>query len=374
MARSEHHPNGLIHYNPQLAYKGYTLFSANQHYAYLIDMEGRYVHEWRCDMGIANPTLLPNGHLICMAMPSPDVQGQRGLNGQAAACFELDWDSNIVWRYDDPWMHHDYQRLPNGNTLLVKWAPMPKSMVKKVKGGHHAEGDDPNEMLGDLFIEVTPEGEIVKEWKSWAHFDSKTEIAAPYYHRREWSHCNSVSLAPNGDWLISFRLINTIMQVNPKSGKVRWKWCDGTTAAQHDVKYATEKTITIFDNGVYRKSGGEWSRAIEIDAKTKEILWEYTDNPPFSFFTLMGGSADVLPNNNVLICETSKGQFFEVTRDKKVVWEYINPMFVTNPRLGGGRMNMVFRAHRYGPDFPGLAGRDLDPARHANLNRLYGTM
>jgi hypothetical protein len=26
---------------------------------------------------------------------------------------------------------------------------------------------------------------------------------------------------------------------------------------------------------------------------------------------------------------------FEVTRDRKVVWEYINPIFVHNPRLGG---------------------------------------
>lgn len=373
MARSEHHPNGLIHYNPQLSYKGYTLFSANQKYAYLIDMHGRFVHEWRCDEGITNPTLMPNGSLMCMAMPSEEVQGQRGLNGQAAACYELDWDSNITWRYDDPWMHHDYQRLPNGNTLLVKWVPMPRSIVKKVKGGYHAEGDDPSEMLGDVVIEITPEGEIVKEWKSWDHFDTKTEVGGPLSHRKEWSHCNSISLAPNGDWLLSFRRISTIVQVNPKSGKIRWKWGDGTTAAQHDVKYASDDTITIFDNGVHRANGMEFSRAIEIDAKTKEIVWEYHDNPPFSFFTLMGGSADVLPNNNVLICETSKGQFFEVTRDKKVVWEYINPLFVDNPRLGG-RMNLVFRAHRYGPDYEGLAGRDLDPAKLANMNRLHGVM
>jgi hypothetical protein len=59
-----------------------------------------------------------------------------------------------------------------------------------------------------------------------------------------------------------------------------------------------------------------------------------------------------------------------VTRDKKVVWEYINPFFFSNPRLGG-RMNLVFRAHRYAQDAPALAGRDLDPGRYANLNRLY---
>ena len=372
MARSEHHPNGLIHYNPQLSYPGYTLFSADKDKAYLIDMQGRFVHLWQCPLGITNPEILPNGNLIALAMPSEAVEGQRGLNGQAAACFELDWDGNVVWQYDDPWIHHDYQRLPNGNTLLVKWMPMPRSIVKRVKGGYHAQDDDAGHMLGDVVIEVTPDGEIARDWKSWHHFDPKTEIICPLDHRMEWSHCNSISLTPKGDWLMSFRRISMIAQVNPKTGKIRWKWADGTTSHQHDVKYASDDTITIFDNGVHRKSM-DFSRVLEVDAKTRKILWEYADNPPFSFYTVMGGSVDRLPNGNMLICETSKGQFFEVTRDKKVVWEYINPLFVSNPRLGG-RMNLVFRCHRYGADHPGLADKDLDPARHGNLNRLLGTM
>jgi len=372
MARSEHHPNGLIHYNPQLSWPGYTLFSAETDKAYLIDMHGRFVHQWQCDLGLTNPELLPNGNLIALAMPSKDLEGQRGLNGQAAAIYELDWQGNIVWQYDDPWMHHDYQRLANGNTLIVKWAPVPKSLTKRIKGGYHAEGDDPTHMLGDMVLEVTPQGEVVNEWRSWEHFDPKTEIICPLDHRMEWSHCNSISLAPNGDWLLSFRRISMIAQVNPKTGKFRWRWSDGTTSHQHDVKYTSEGTITIFDNGVHRKTM-DYSRVLEVDAKTREILWEYADNPPFSFYTVMGGSVTKLPNGNMLICETSKGQFFEVTRDKKVVWEYINPFFVNNPRLGG-RMNLVFRCHRYGPNHPALTDKDLDPLAYRNLNRLYGLL
>lgn len=371
MARSEHHPNGLIHHNPQLTWPGYTLFSADTDKALLMDMDGRFVHRWQCNLGISNPELLPNGNLIAFAEPSEEVKGQRGLNGQAAAIFELDWDSNIVWRYDDPWIHHDYQRLDNGNTLLIKWQKLPKTLVKRIKGGYNADDDDPTHMLGDKVIELTRENDIVREWKSWEQFDPKTEIICPLDHRLEWSHANSISLAPNGDWVMSFRRINTVIQINPKSGKLRWKWNDGVTAHQHDAKYSSKDTITIFDNGVHRK-GIEYSRVIEIDAKTKEILWEYADNPPFAFYTFMGGGVDLLPNGNMLICETSKGQFFEVTRDKKVVWEYINPFFVANPRLGG-RMNLVFRCHRYGVDHPGLVDKDLDPDKLANLNRLYAT-
>jgi len=369
MARSEHHPNGLIHYNRQLSFRGYTLFSAGGDKALLMDMEGRFVHQWRSRKGITNPELLPNGNLIALASPSETVEGQRGLNGQAASCFELDWDGNVVWEYEDPWMHHDYERLPNGNTLLVKWEPMPKSLVRRVKGGYNNPEDDPKHMLGDVVIEVTEDGKIVKTWKSWQHFDPATEIICPLDHRMEWSHCNSISLTPKNNWLLSFRRISMIAEVNARTGKIKWKWGDGTTSHQHDVKYSSDSTITVFDNGVHRR-GIDYSRAIEIDARTRKIVWEYADDPPFSFYTLMGGSVDRLPNGNMFICETSKGQFFEVTRDKKVVWEYINPFFISNPRLGG-RINMVFRAHRYGVNHPGLKDRDLDPDRYANLNRLY---
>lgn len=372
MARSEHHPNGLLHHNPQLSYRGYTLFSADRDKAFLIDMEGRIVHQWQNARGLTNPELLPNGNLMALAAPSESVEGQRGLNGQAACCYELDWQSDVVWEYEDPWMHHDYERLPNGNTLIVKWVEMPKGLVRRVKGGYNDPEDDPKYMLGDLIIEVTVDGEIVKEWKSWEHFDPATEIICPLDHRKEWSHCNSISLTPKGDWLLSFRRISLIAEVSSKSGKIKWKWSDGTTSHQHDAKYASNDTITIFDNGVHRK-GIEYSRVMEVDAKSHEVIWEYADNPPFSFYTVMGGSVDKLPNGNMLICETSKGQIFEVTRDKKVVWDYVNPFFIANPRLGG-RINMIFRAHRYGVDHPALEDKDLDPSRYGNLNRLYGPM
>ena len=36
------------------------------------------------------------------------------------------------------------------------------------------------------------------------------------------------------------------------------------------------------------------------------------------------------------------------------------------------KSNAIFRAHRYAPEFSGFTGRDLDPARYANLNRVLG--
>ena len=63
------------------------------------------------------------------------------------------------------------------------------------------------------------------------------------------------------------------------------------------------------------------------------------------------------------------GQLFEVTPSNQIVWEYISPFLARNQH---GLNNGVFRAHRYDPDHPALSGRQLDPSRHGNLNRLYG--
>ncbi|MDE2843043.1 MAG: hypothetical protein OXN21_06645, partial [Chloroflexota bacterium] len=61
---------------------------------------------------------------------------------------------------------------------------------------------------------------------------------------------------------------------------------------------------------------------------------------------------------------------FEVTPNREIVWEYINPEFIYSAR-DGIRANSLFRAHRYGPDHPALPDKDLDPARFAALNHLY---
>ena len=70
IARSEHHPDGLIYYNSRLAYRGYTLFSGDEDKAFLIDMKGNVVHQWQSESGISNPELLPSGNLICLGTVS----------------------------------------------------------------------------------------------------------------------------------------------------------------------------------------------------------------------------------------------------------------------------------------------------------------
>jgi len=371
LARSHQYRTGLIHYAKDFAYRGYTLFSGGRPACtYLVDMEGRFVHRWSHPRGISYAKLLPNGHVLCRAPSSPEVQGLRSLNGQSPSVFELDWDGNLVWEYNDEWLHHDQHRLDNGNTLLIAWRWISEALTADVRGGI-SKPEDPPRMLADVVLEVDARGEVVREWRSWEHLKVDEDVICPMDHRLEWTHANSIDVTPEGDWLLSFRRTHTVVAVDPVTGAFRWKWGRGVVSHQHDAKILPNGNLLLFDNGVHRFGESDFSRVLEVDRERSEIVWSYADEPPFHFYSVMAGSADRLPNGNTLVCHASVGRFFEVTSGKEIVWEYVNPFYVANPRLGG-QINIVFKVHRYGADDPALAGRDLDPARWANLNRLYG--
>jgi len=241
---------GFRYHVSSRAYDGYTLFAPlGGPGVWLIDMEGNFVHHWDVEHG-AGPhgVLLPNGNLL-FAGATPD-NPIADLGGGGGELLEIDWNGNVVWRYDDPYMHHDFQRLANGNTMILRWVKTPRDISARVKGGMPGTEMD-GELWSDCFREITPGGEIVWEFKE--------DLALKYY--------------------------------------------------------------SSFISGCQR-----------------------------------------LPNGNTLICEGTLGRFIEVTPDKEVVWEYISPFYNRKiPWLG--LANLVFRAHRYGPDYPGLKGKDLTPGR-----------
>ena len=212
------------------------------------------------------------------------------------------------------------------------------------------------------------------EWRSWEHLDPEEDVICWLEGRHEWTHENALSVTADGDLLVSFRQTSTIGIVDKKTGDFSWKWGPGEISHQHNPTFLDNGRVLLFDNGPHRP-GFSHSRVIEVDPATNEIAWEYQGDPPISFYSYHISGAQRLPNGNTLICEGAPGRFFEVTPSNEIVWEYVNPVLAPSGRGGGGgasgMANSVFRVHRYGPDHPALAGKDLDPGRHANLNRLY---
>jgi hypothetical protein len=365
MAWTTRRPIGLTYSAPG-AFQGYTLFcSVRGHHATIVDMKGKVVHQWHHDEGIQHVKLLPNGNLLIQTLPPRDAGGAELIGGSAGAMIELDWAGNAVWEHRDPLQHHDYQRLPNGNTVYLAWATMPKSVSEQVGGGHHHE-EDPESMWGDLVREIDAGGNLLREWRSWEHLSFADDVLCPLESHKEWTHANSLEVLDNGDWLVSFRLTSTVAVVDGQTGAIKWRWGLDQLSHQHNAQQLANGNILVFDNGCHRKRGPNFSRVVEVDPASGEIVWSYFNPTLVAFYSFMVSGCERLPNGNTLITEGASGRLFEVTREHEVVWEFISPWTLPS---SFGPTPAVFRSYRIAPDDPRLKGRKLGTRPYAALNR-----
>jgi hypothetical protein len=108
---------------------------------------------------------------------------------------------------------------------------------------------------------------------------------------------------------------------------------------------------------------------VEIAPDSGQIVWQYQADMLSDFYSPVCSGNERLPNGNTVICESWHGRIFEVTYDGDLVWEYNSP-FVGS--IVGMTTTMMWRAHRYLPEYPGLQGKTLDPSRLWRENQLYG--
>ena len=363
---------------------GYVIFGAPDGDAYAIDTKGNVAKKWaspepNTELGYTRP--LANGNLLARVQPARSLSGAAGANAEvtgAESVIEFAQDGRVVWKYSDSVrsLHHDQERMSDGNTLLVcsKDLDIPKISRELLKD--------------DCLIEVNPAGKIVWEWQTSDHFDEfefpqdvKDRIMVGYRDPQglrpqvgalpptkgfDWAHMNAASPIPDsaghtdprfkpGNIIASYRHLNTIVVVDKDTKKIVWKSVN-VTIGQHSTHMLPAGVpgtghILVFDNGnnsvnynPRKKDGRPNSRVVEINPLDNSIAWQYTaemsNRPIWSFFSHYISSAQRLPNGNTLICEGSNGRFFEVTPSGEIVWEYINPF----PNLSGKIPNStVFR-------------------------------
>ncbi len=106
--------------------------------------------------------------------------------------------------------------------------------------------------------------------------------------------------------------------IDGEKWNLKWSWGPGILDRPHAPSLLDNGRILIFDNGPHRG----YSRLLEMDPLSGKITWEYKSAPPERFFTEWRGFAQRLPNGNTLITESDTGRVFEITPDKKIVWEF----------------------------------------------------
>jgi outer membrane protein assembly factor BamB len=150
--------------------------------------------------------------------------------------------------------------------------------------------------------------------------------------------------------------VSALMIVDPEQGKVVWAHT-GDFKGQHDPTIVADGRILLFDNEmtpwgvtavVDLDAVGE-SRVIEFDPETGRTAWEFHGSPSSPFFSHACGTAQRLANGNTLVTESDSGRAFELTQDKRVVWEFYNPH-----RAGEHNefVATLFELVRLPPEFP----------------------
>jgi hypothetical protein len=138
---------------------------------------------------------------------------------------------------------------------------------------------------------------------------------------------------PDGNILLSFRNISTVVMIDRRTGEIYWKLGAPPLSGQHAPYMLANGHLLLFDNGPHRLDETlPFSRVLEIDPATKDIVWKFQEQRTYNFFSARISNAQRLPNGNTLINEGLFGRFFEVTAEGAVVWEYVNPYFDGAPR------------------------------------------
>ena len=381
MGWSVNRATGLTWHRPQFTTKGYTLITPGSgRSAYLLDIDGRVVHEWTFDtIDPGYGRLLDNGNLLMSGSdvdlpdppedqptkpPPPFERHITRLGGYKTTLLEVDWDGNVVWSYENRAQHHDFVRLPNGNTMVPEWVELDDDLHKRVKGGKRLPREKLPRLLSDDFVEVDTNGDEVRRLSLWKLLDPVKDPINPLRRRWEWTHTNGIDVNTAGDIVFSARSNDRVGVLDGSTGELKMLFRD--CVGQHHVTWVDDDHVMVFDNGESR------SRVLEIEVPSGEITWSFEGDPPQQFFSNYISGAESMWSGSVLVCEGASGRLFETTRKGEVVWEWINPF--VNHRGNGSRSVTIYRAHRYPADHAAFAGRELDPGAHGALNRQNGLM
>ena len=183
-----------------------------------------------------------------------------------------------------------------------------------------------------------------------------------------WPQWNSVVELPDGNIMTCSPRTSNLTIIDKHTGNIKWRWGKDIISFAHNPTMLDNGNILVFDNGRF-SSVPPHSRVIEVNPNSGQIEWKYEAATLSDFFSPFISGCERLPNGNTLICEGAKGRLFEVTSNGEIVWEYIVPSYTNTEEYG--LSNNTFRAHRYGPDYPGLQGKAFEPQKLDLWNRLY---
>jgi arylsulfatase A-like enzyme len=316
---------GVTTYVRDAAYRGLNLLiSGHAPEALLTDMDGRPLHAWRYafekvwpDYGKTNwyrserfwrrVHLFPNGDLLAIF--------------DGLGLIKLDKHSRLLWAYSGK-AHHDLFVTEDGFIYVLTHEEIIFPRVSESKP-----------VLEDFITVLDPEGREIRKVSLFKAVENSAYSFLFDRSRTEGDifHTNTIEVLDHrlearsekfraGNVLVSIHGVHAIGVVDLDKEKMVWG-LTGSWRYQHQPTILDNGNLMLFDN----LGTAERSSVLEIDPLTGELAWIYQAAEPGEFFTFSCGSAQRLPNGNTLITESDAGRAFELTPDKEIIWEYVNP-------------------------------------------------
>jgi len=341
--------SGVLVHEKDKACRGLNLVvSAHDASAYLMDMDGVVLHEWRCgfrDVWPDNPI-------------SDDAVGTQHWcrahlyeNGDILAVFQglgmvkLDRNSNLLWSRACGY-HHDLKVMPDGRIyILEQKAHVVQSWNRELP------------TLENFVTILDSEGRPVRRVSMFRAFENSPysstlrrapTVGDPFHsnsiQRLDGSHSDRLSAFREGNVLVSIRELDTVAVIDLGAESVVWAMSN-LFRRQHDASLLENGNVLLFDN---QHRAGE-SEALEFDPITQSVVWSYSGGEERPFYSETCGTIQRLPNGNTLIVESDNGREFETTREREIVWEYVSPHRAGND---GELIATLFEVQRLREDFP----------------------
>lgn len=190
-------------------------------------------------------------------------------------------------------------------------------------------------LAGHQILRLTPNGSVDFFWNAWDHLQLTDWIETDALGQNpiDFDHPNSLDLAPDGNYLVSWRSLAEITKIHARTGRIIWRLGGKNNqftfvndplqgfSAQHYARATAPDRILLFDNG--NSHAVRETRIVEyqIDetGHTATLQWEYRHTP--AYFVGSRGSVDRLASGNTFIGWATLGRVEEVTPDKAPLWE-----------------------------------------------------
>jgi len=345
-------------YDRGRAANGWNLFaSGHAPVATLMDMDGTVVKTWTVDAAKAFPDGSAETNRHARFLRRVHLLPDRSILAlfDELGLVHLDADSRILWAVRER-THHDLFVDPTGGIWVISRDLRPAPELKR---------EEP--IWEDFLLRLSPEGKVLGRLsvvQSFLRSPYAPLLADANSSQHDILHTNSIrvldgSLAGRsplfrrGNLLISLKTINTVAIVDPDAEAVVWA-LTGQWYAQHSARLLATGNLLLFDNlGLMRPA----SRVLELDPFTQNIAWSFGGRAGEEMLSETSGFVDRLPNGNTLITESNQGRVLEVTPDRRIVWEFVNPNRVGK---GDDRTATIYEMERITPSpsmsFPRPAG------------------